>query len=138
MADIVETAMQAGDFKTLCAALEAAGLVETLKGPGPFTVFAPNDAAFEKLPEGTVQELLNDVPRLKQTLLYHVIPGTYMADDVMDLHEVTTAQGESLAVAVSEGVMINDAKVIQTDIETDNGVIHVIDTVVMPKVSAPA
>jgi len=136
MADIVDTAMQAGSFKTLCAAVEAAGLVETLRGPGPFTVFAPSDSAFEKLPEGTVENLLRDIPKLKQILLYHVVPGEHMAEDVMGMEEMETAQGENIRVDTSQGVMVDNATVVQTDIECDNGVIHVIDEVIMPKVAS--
>ena len=134
--DIVDTAVAAGDFKTLVAAVQAAGLVDTLKGTGPFTVFAPTDAAFAKLPAGTVQELLK--PENKQKLIailtYHVVPGEVMAKDVVKLHEAKTVNGAELMVKTEMGtVMVNEAKVVKTDIQCTNGVIHVIDTVVLPK-----
>ena len=133
--DIVDTAVAAGDFKTLAAALDAAGLVETLKGPGPFTVFAPTDEAFAKLPAGTVENLLKPENKDKLTaiLTYHVVPGEVMAADVVKLDEAKTVNGEMLSVN-SDGatVMINDAKVTATDIPASNGVIHVIDSVVLP------
>jgi uncharacterized surface protein with fasciclin (FAS1) repeats len=134
--DIVDTAVSAGQFDTLVAAVEAAGLVDTLKGEGPFTVFAPTDDAFAKLPEGTVETLLQPENRdqLVAILTYHVVPGKTMSSDIagQDL-EVTTVQGETIAITAANGaVMVNDAQVVQADIETDNGVIHVIDTVIMP------
>ena len=131
--DIVDTAVAAGSFTTLVTAVQAAGLVETLKGEGPFTVFAPTDAAFAALPEGTLESLLADIPALTDILLYHVVPGKVMAADVVSLTSATTAQGSDLAILVEDGkVMINDAMVITTDIETSNGVIHVIDAVLVP------
>ena len=133
--DIVDTAVGAGQFKTLAAALGAAGLVETLKGPGPFTVFAPTDEAFGKLPEGTVEDLLKEENREKLVaiLTYHVVPGRVMASDVVELTKATTAQGSDIAVSVVEGkVMIDGAQVVRTDIEASNGVIHVIDSVILP------
>ena len=131
--DIVDTAVAAGSFTTLVTAVQAAGLVETLKGEGPFTVFAPTDAAFAALPEGTLEGLLADIPALTDILLYHVVPGKVMAADVVSLTSATTAQGSDLAILVEDGkVMINDAMVITTDIETSNGVIHVIDAVLIP------
>ena len=133
--DIVDTAVAAGSFKTLAAALEAAGLVETLKGAGPFTVFAPTDEAFAKLPAGTVEDLLKpeNKDKLVAILTYHVVAGKVMAADVVNLTEATTVQGGKVAIKVDGGkVMINDATVTQTDIEASNGVIHVIDTVIMP------
>lgn len=135
--DIVDTAIADGNFTTLVAAVQAAGLVDTLKGEGPFTVFAPTDEAFAKLPEGTVEGLLNDIPALTDILLYHVVPGKVMAADVvaLDGQMVDTAlEGEQIAVAVEDGkVMLNESsQVIVTDIETANGVIHVIDTVLLP------
>jgi len=136
MASIVETAMQSGQFNTLVTALQAAGLVETLKGSGPFTVFAPSDSAFAKLPPEAIEGVLNDMPRLKSILMYHVVMGEYMAEDVIESDQLITAQGESIMVDTSQGVRINNANVIQTDIEADNGVIHVIDTVLMPKVQS--
>ena len=131
--DIVDTAVAAGSFTTLVTAVQAAGLVDTLKGEGPFTVFAPTDAAFAALPEGTLESLLADIPALTDILLYHVVPGKVMAADVMSLTSATTAQGSDLAILVEDGkVMINGATVITTDIEASNGVIHVIDAVLVP------
>ena len=135
--DVVETAVAAGQFKTLAAALEAAGLVEALKGNGPFTVFAPTDEAFAKLPAGTVETLLRpeNKEKLKTVLLYHVVPGNVTADQVTKLNgrSVKTLQGSSIKVKTSHGVQVDNAKVTQTDIKASNGVIHVIDTVLMPK-----
>ncbi|MBM3695098.1 MAG: fasciclin domain-containing protein [Actinobacteria bacterium] len=131
--DIVDTAVGAGSFGTLVTAVQAAGLVETLKGEGPFTVFAPTDAAFAALPEGALDGLLADIPALTDVLLYHVVPGKVMAADVVGLTSATTAQGSDLAISVEDGkVMINGAMVITADIETSNGVIHVIDAVLLP------
>ena len=131
--DIVDTAVAAGSFSTLATALEAAGLVDTLKGAGPFTVFAPTDAAFAKLPAGTVEGLLADPDALRAVLTYHVVPGKVTAADVMLLPSAKTVQGEDLAIGASDrGVRVNDANVIQTDIMASNGVIHVIDGVVLP------
>ncbi len=132
--DIVDTAVAAGQFKTLAAALTAAGLVDTLKGPGPFTVFAPTDAAFAKLPAGTVDTLLKPESKAKLTaiLTYHVVAGKVMAADVVKLKEAKTVNGAMVAVKVDGGnVMINNAKVTTADIEASNGVIHVIDTVLL-------
>ncbi len=132
--DIVETAASAGSFNTLVAAVKAAGLVETLKGEGPFTVFAPTDEAFAKLPKGTVEALLNDKAKLTSILTYHVVAGKVMAADVVKLSEAKTVNGQSAKVVVGkDGVMIDNAKVVKTDIATSNGVIHVIDTVILPK-----
>lgn len=131
-ADIVDTAVAAGQFKTLVAAVQAAGLVETLKGPGPFTVFAPTDAAFAKLPAGTVEALLKDKAKLAAILTYHVVPGKVLAKDVK-AGPVKTANGASLTISTANGVMVDGAKVVATDVMADNGVIHVIDTVVIPK-----
>jgi uncharacterized surface protein with fasciclin (FAS1) repeats len=134
--DIVDTAVAAGQFKTLAAALQAAGLVDTLKGKGPFTVFAPTDEAFAKLPKGTLDDLLKPENKAKLTaiLTYHVVPGKVMATDVMKLKEAKTVQGESVKVSTMGGkVMIDNAHVVTTDIAASNGVIHVIDTVIMPK-----
>ncbi len=131
-ADIVDTAAKAGTFKTLIAAAQAAGLVDTLKSPGPFTVFAPNDAAFAKLPAGTVEALLKDKVKLAAILTYHVVPGKVMAKDVK-AGQVKTVNGGMLTVSTAGGVMVDNAKVIATDVAADNGVIHVIDTVVLPK-----
>jgi len=132
--DIVATASAAGSFNTLVAAVQAAGLVETLQSDGPFTVFAPTDEAFAKLPEGTVEALIADPDKLRQILLYHVVPGKVMAADVVTLKSATTAQGSDVAIVLADGgVQINQAKVTATDIETSNGVIHVIDTVILPR-----
>ncbi len=132
--DIVDTAVAAGSFKTLAAALDAAGLVETLKGPGPFTVFAPTDAAFAQLPAGTVDGLLKDKAKLTSILTYHVVPGKVMAADVIKLDGAKTVNGQSVTIKVVDGkVQVDNAAVTQADIETSNGVIHVIDTVLMPK-----
>jgi transforming growth factor-beta-induced protein len=133
--DIVDTAVGAGSFKTLVAAVQAAGLVETLKGEGPFTVFAPTDEAFAKLPEGTVETLLKpeNKDQLVAVLTYHVVPGKVMAADVVKLTEAATVQGSKVKVKVVDGsVMIDAAKVVKADIETSNGVIHVIDAVILP------
>jgi uncharacterized surface protein with fasciclin (FAS1) repeats len=132
MADIVDTAVAAGSFTTLVAAIKAAGLVETLKGPGPFTVFAPTDAAFAKLPAGTVEGLLQDIPKLTQVLTYHVVPGAVMSTDITGPMSPATVQGGTLKIDPSHGVKVNDATVTQADIKADNGVIHVIDTVLLP------
>ena len=138
MADIVDTAVAAGSFKTLVAAVQAAGLVETLKGTGPFTVFAPTDDAFAKLPKGTVEGLLKDKPKLTAILTYHVVPGKVMAADVVKLKSAKTVQGQEVKIDASKWhlhktVKVNDANVIKTDVVADNGVIHVIDKVIMPK-----
>lgn len=131
--DIVETAIADGRFTTLVAAVQAAGLVETLQGEGPFTVFAPTDDAFAKLPAGTVEGLLNDIPALTDILLYHLVPGKVMAADVVNLTSADSALGKALPVEVRDGkVFVAGAQVIITDIETTNGVIHVIDTVMLP------
>jgi uncharacterized surface protein with fasciclin (FAS1) repeats len=134
--DIVGVAVEAGSFETLVAAVKAAGLVETLQGDGPFTVFAPTDAAFAKLPAGTVEALLADPAALRSVLLYHVVPGRVMAADVIRSGGGTpaTAQGQSLTIRVVNGeVMVDGAKVQTADVGASNGVIHVIDTVVLPK-----
>lgn len=131
-ADIVDTAVSAGSFKTLAAALQAAGLVETLKGAGPFTVFAPTDAAFAKLPAGTVEALLKDIPKLKAILTYHVVSGRVEAKDVVKLAKATTVNGQDVSIGTLEGVTINNSKVTKADVQASNGVIHVIDTVLFP------
>jgi uncharacterized surface protein with fasciclin (FAS1) repeats len=135
--DVVDTAVAAGQFKTLAAALEAAELIAALKGDGPFTVFAPTDEAFAKLPAGTVETLLKpeNKEKLKAVLLYHVVPGNVTADQVTKLNgqSVKTLQGSSIRVKTTHGVQVDKANVIKTDIKASNGVIHVIDTVLMPK-----
>lgn len=129
--DIVETAIESDDFNTLVAAVQAAGLVETLQGDGPFTVFAPNDAAFDKIPSATLNSLLEDPEALGAILGLHVVAGKVMAEDVVGLSSAETITGETLTIEVMGGkVMVNGATVIATDIETSNGVIHVIDTVI--------
>ncbi len=130
--DIVDTAVAAGNFKTLATALGAAGLVDTLKGKGPFTVFAPTDEAFAKIPKADLDALLKDKAKLSAVLTYHVLAGKVMAADVK-AGKVKTVQGSDLTVTTSGGVMVDKAKVVKTDIVADNGVIHVIDTVIMPK-----
>ncbi len=130
--NLVETAIGAGSFNTLVTAVKAAGLVGTLTAPGPFTVFAPTDEAFGKLPKGTVEALLKDIPKLKSILTYHVVAGKVMAADVVKLRSAKTVQGTALSVDASKGVKIGGANVLTTDIETSNGVIHVIDSVLIP------
>jgi uncharacterized surface protein with fasciclin (FAS1) repeats len=133
--DIVTVATEAGSFTTLLAAVQAAGLVETLQGPGPFTVFAPTDEAFAKLPAGTVEALLANPEALRAVLTYHVVPGRVMAADVVRSNGGTpqTVQGQTLRIRVVDGkVMVNDATVVAADVSASNGVIHVIDTVVLP------
>lgn len=134
--DIVDTAVAAGSFKTLAAALKAAGLVDTLKGRGPFTVFAPTDEAFAKLPKGTVEDLLKPENKAKLTaiLTYHVVPGAVMASDVIKVKEAKTVNGQSVSVRTTGGsVLIDNARVVKADIKASNGVIHVIDSVILPK-----
>ena len=130
--DIVDTAVGAGNFKTLATALTAAGLIDTLKGNGPFTVFAPTDAAFAKIPKADLDKLLADKAKLTAVLTYHVVPGKVMAKDVK-AGKVKTVQGGEITVATTGGVTVDGAKVSATDIVADNGVIHVIDSVIMPK-----
>jgi uncharacterized surface protein with fasciclin (FAS1) repeats len=138
MADIVDTAVAAGSFKTLVTAVKAAGLVDTLKSKGPFTVFAPTDEAFAKLPKGTVEGLLKDIPKLKAVLTYHVVSGKVMAADVVKLKTAKTVQGQEVKIDASKWHLhmnpkINDANVVKADVVADNGVIHVIDKVLLPK-----
>lgn len=130
--DIVDTAVAAGSFKTLTTALKAAGLVNTLKGKGPFTVFAPTDEAFAKIPKADLDALLKDKAKLTSVLTYHVVASKVMASDVK-AGKVKTVQGSELTVSTDMGVMVDNAKVTKTDIIADNGVIHVVDTVIMPK-----
>ena len=133
---VVENAVNNENFSTLVTAVKAAGLAETLSGSGPFTVFAPTNAAFEKLPAGTVEKLLKpeNKGQLVKVLTYHVVPGKVMAKDVVKLNKATTVEGSDVAIAVSGGtVTVDNAKVIKTDINSSNGVIHVIDTVILPK-----
>jgi len=132
--DIVDTAVSAGQFKTLAAALEAAGLVETLKGAGPFTVFAPTDAAFAALPAGTVEALLKpeNKGQLTEILTYHVVPGKVMSGDLKDGMKAATVEGAEVVIDLDNGPMVDDAKIVTPDVAASNGVIHVIDKVIMP------
>ena len=135
-ADIVDTAIAAGSFKTLVAAVKAAGLVDTLKGTGPFTVFAPNDEAFAKLPGGTVENLLKpeNKKQLVAILTYHVVPGKVMSKDIAGKNTMAkSVEGEQISIDATDGVKVDNAKVVKADIEASNGVIHVIDAVIMPK-----
>ena len=136
--DVVETAIAAGNFSTLATALTAAGLVETLKGDGPFTVFAPTDEAFAKLPQQTLSNLLKPENKEKLTaiLTYHVVPGRITASQVAGINKAITVQGQSLKIDTNDGVKIDNAKVIAADVEASNGVIHVIDTVLLPATAA--
>ena len=131
--DIVDTAVEAGTFNTLARALTEAGLVETLKGAGPYTVFAPTDAAFAKLPAGTLEALLADKAKLTKVLTYHVVPGKVMAADVAKVSRVKTVQGQNVKIATGPGVKVNNANVVKPDVEASNGVIHVIDAVMLPE-----
>jgi len=131
--DIVDTAVAAGNFTTLVTALKAAGLVDTLKGKGPFTVFAPTDEAFAKIPKADLDALIANKAKLTKVLTYHVVAGKVMAADVMKLKDAKTVEGQMLKFDTSNGVKVNNAKVIMADIGTSNGVIHVIDTVVLPE-----
>ena len=132
MADIVDIAVTAESFKTLVAAVQAAGLVETLKSPGPFTVFAPNDDAFAKLPPGTIQTLLQNIPQLTRILKYHVVPGRLLKADLAELGTVNSVEGSPIKISSSDGFEVKNATVLAADIEADNGVVHVIDTVILP------
>jgi uncharacterized surface protein with fasciclin (FAS1) repeats len=131
--DIVDTAVAAGNFKTLASALQAAGLVDTLKGKGPFTVFAPTDEAFAKIPKADLDALIADKAKLTKVLTYHVVAGKVMASDVIKLREAKTVEGQMVKIDASNGVMINKSKVVKADIQASNGVIHGIDTVLMPQ-----
>ena len=138
MADIVDTAVAAGNFKTLVTAVKAAGLVDTLKSKGPFTVFAPTDDAFAKLPKGTVEGLLKDIPKLKAVLTYHVVPGKVIAAEVSKLKTMKTVQGQELKIDAAKwhlhkNIKVNDANIVKPDLVVDNGVCHVIDKVLIPK-----
>ena len=138
--DIVDTALSAGNFSTLAAALRAAGLLEALKSEGPFTVFAPTDNAFAKIPPQTLSELLQPENKEKLTaiLTYHLVPGRVTAHDVANLNSATTLQGQTVNISKQDGLKVNDAKVIAPDVEATNGIIHVIDTVLMPATAAKA
>ncbi|MCC5657488.1 fasciclin domain-containing protein [Nostoc sp. XA010] len=137
MADLVETAINAGNFNTLVKAAEAANLIEMLKSPGSFTLFAPTDEAFANLPEGTLDSLLQDIPKLKKIVAYHVASGDVRSDDLVQINEAETFEGSIVAIESADGkIKVNNANVIKTDILTDNGVIHVIDAVLMPAMVA--
>ncbi|MBH8555016.1 fasciclin domain-containing protein [Nostocaceae cyanobacterium CENA357] len=137
MADIVETAVKAGNFNTLIKAAKAAKLIETLKSPDSLTVFAPTDEAFARLPEGTLDSLLQDIPKLKKIVMYHIAFGDVRAEDLEQIEEAETLEGSILAIESTNGVIkVNDASVLKTDILADNGVIHVIDAVLMPAMVA--
>lgn len=131
MPDIVDIAVSAGSFETLVTAVKAAGLVETLKSPGPFTVFAPNDDAFAKLPPGTIQTLVQNIPQLTRILKYHVVPGKLTKADLEKVDLVTSVEGSPIRIDTSDGFEVKNATVLAADIEADNGVIHVIDTVIL-------
>lgn len=131
MADIVDIAVNAEGFKTLVTAVQVANLVETLKGPGPFTVFAPNDDAFAKLPPGTVQTLVQNVPQLARILTFHVVPGKWMQADLAKVDSVTSIEGSPIRIDTSDGFEVKNATVLAADIEADNGVIHVLDRVIL-------
>lgn len=133
MANIVDDLVAAGSFRTLVKAVKAAGLADTLSKEGPFTVFAPSDEAFAKLPEGTVENLLKDPKKLKSILTYHVVPGKVTAAEVKNLRTAKTVQGQDVRIDTTRGVRVNDANVVSTDMLCDNGVIHTIDRVIMPK-----
>jgi uncharacterized surface protein with fasciclin (FAS1) repeats len=137
MADLLETAINAGNFNTLVKAVDALQLRETLQSPGPFTIFAPTDEAFAKLPEGTLDSLLQDIPKLKKIVTYHVAFGDVRSDDLAQINEADTVEGSVVAIESINGKFkVNDANVLKTDILTDNGVIHVIDEVLMPAIVA--
>lgn len=132
MADLVETAVQAGSFNTLIKAVEAADLVDILKSPGPYTVFAPVDEAFARLPQGALDALLQDIPKLKKIISYHIVFGDVRSDNLIEIDEAPTVEGSIIVVDTSHGYKVNQAIVLQPDILTDNGVIHVIDSILMP------
>jgi uncharacterized surface protein with fasciclin (FAS1) repeats len=137
MADLFETATNAGNFHTLIQAAEAAEVIETFKSPGPFTIFAPNDDAFAKLPKGTLDELLQDIPKLKKIVAYHITFGDVRTDDLIEIDEAQTLEGSVVAIeSTDNGFKINDANILKTDILADNGTIHVIDEVLIPAMVA--
>jgi len=131
MADIVEIAVGAGSFETLVAAVQAAGLVETLQGPGPFTVFAPTDEAFAKLPPGTIQTLVQNIPQLTRILTYHVVPGQFLQSELAEREALISVEGSPLKIQTADGFEVNNATVVAPNIQADNGVIHVVDTVLL-------
>ncbi|MGJ5628076.1 fasciclin domain-containing protein [Nostoc sp. CALU 1950] len=137
MADLVETAVNAGNFNTLVKAAKAANLIEILKSPGSFTLFAPTDEAFAKLPKGTLDSLLQDIPKLKKIVAYHIASGDVRSDDLVQINEAETLEGSIVAIESADGKFkVNNANVLKTDILTDNGVIHIIDAVLMPAMVA--
>lgn len=137
MADLLETAVNAGNFNTLVKAAEAANLIEILKSPGSFTLFAPTDEAFANLPEGTLDSLLQDIPKLKKIVAYHIVSGDVRSDDLVQINEAATLEGSIVAIESTDGKFkVNNANVLKTDILTDNGVIHIIDGVLMPAMVA--
>ncbi|ODH01397.1 fasciclin domain-containing protein [Nostoc edaphicum CCNP1411] len=137
MADLVETAVNAGNFNTLVKAAKAANLIEILKSPGSFTLFAPTDEAFAKLPKGTLDSLLQDIPKLKKIVAYHIVSGDVRSDDLVQINEAETLEGSIVAIESADGKFkVNNANVLKTDILTDNGVIHIIDAVLMPAMVA--
>jgi uncharacterized surface protein with fasciclin (FAS1) repeats len=136
MADIVETAANSGSFKTLLTVIEAAGLLELLQSPGPYTVLAPTDEAFAKIPANTIASWLEDIPKLKKILTYHVLFGEVLTDNFVELNSAETVEGSVVGIDTFDGIKINDAKVLTPDILADNGVIHVIDTVLVPALVA--
>ncbi len=131
MADIVDIAVGAGAFKTLVTAVQVAGLVDVLKSPGPFTVFAPNDDAFAKLPPGTIQTLVQNPPQLARILTFHVVPGKLKKEDLAQLGTVTSVEGSTISIDCSDGFEVKNATVVAADIEADNGIIHVLDNVIL-------
>lgn len=133
MPDIIDTAINAGSFNTLVTAITTAGLDTALKGDGPFTVFAPTDEAFSKLPSGAVEELLQDVIKLRKVLEYHVVTGKINATDLVQLQKLTTSEGKDIKVNAENDLKVNDAYIVTSDVEADNGVIHVIDNVLFPE-----
>lgn len=137
MADLLETAVNAGNFNTLVKAAEAANLIEILKSPGSFTLFAPTDEAFANLPEGTLDSLIQDIPKLKKIVAYHIVSGDVRSDDLVQINEAATLEGSIVAIESADGKFkVNNANVLKTDILTDNGVIHIIDGVLMPAMVA--
>ncbi|MFW9259003.1 fasciclin domain-containing protein [Nostoc sp. CALU 546] len=137
MADLVETAVNAGNLNTLVKAAKAANLIEILKSPGSFTLFAPTDEAFAKLPKGTLDSLLQDIPKLKKIVAYHIVSGDVRSDDLVQINEAETLEGSIVAIESADGKFkVNNANVLKTDILTDNGVIHIIDAVLMPAMVA--
>ncbi len=136
MADIIETAANSGSFKTLLTVIEAAGLLELLQSPGPYTVLAPTDEAFAKIPTNTIASWLEDIPKLKKILTYHVMFGEVLTDNFAELSSAETVEGSVVGIDTSDGIKINDAKVLTPDILADNGVIHIIDTVLLPSLVA--